>query len=112
MRILSMLAIVFSNVAVSPAMAAGPNIDITSPADGSRIDTKSELTLSYELTPGGGSDHAHLYLDGREATLLRQGKGNYTLDPLAKGAHEICAKMVDRNHTPIGVERCIKVTAE
>ena len=69
-------------------------------------------TLYYELTLVGDANHAHLYVDGREATLLRQAKGSVTLDPLAQGKHEICAKLVNKNHTPIGVERCIKITAE
>ncbi len=112
MRTLSMLILIFTSLAAWPAIAAEPGIAFTSPADGAKLNAKSEVRISYELTPGRGSDHAHLYVDGREATLLRRGKGEYTLDPLAPGKHEICAKMVDRNHTPIGVERCIKVTAE
>ena len=112
MRNLSKLVFIFSSLAASLAMAADAKIDIISPADGAKVDAKSHVTLSYEITRGGGSDHAHLYVDGREATLLRQEKGSYTLDLLEPGVHQICAKMVDKNHTPTGVERCIKVTAQ
>jgi hypothetical protein len=28
---------------------------------------------------------------------------------MAPGNHQICIKIVNKNHTPIGVERCIKV---
>lgn len=112
MRTLSMLVFVFSSLAASPAMAAEAKIDLISPADGSRLDAKAPIKLSYEVTLGGGGDHVHLYVDGKEVTLLRQTKGSHMLDPLAPGMHEICAKMVNKNHTPIGVERCIKVTAE
>jgi hypothetical protein len=112
MRVLSMLVFTFSVLAAPLAMAAEARIDFTSPADGARLDAKAPITLTYELTLVGDADHAHLYVDGREATLLRQAKGSYTLDPLAQGKHEICAKLVNKNHTPIGVERCIKITAE
>jgi len=112
MRYLSMLVLILTSLAASPAVAAEPKIDITSPADGSRLEAKAESRLDYEVTLGGGGDHAHLYVDGKETGLLRQIKGSYTLDPMTRGMHEICAKMVDKNHTPIGVERCIKVTAD
>lgn len=112
MRNLSMLVFTLASITTSLALAADAKIDIVSPADGSRIEALVQHKLAYEVTLGGGGDHAHLYVDGKEANLLRQTKGSITLDPLAPGAHEICAKMVNKNHTPIGVERCIKVTAE
>ena len=112
MRNLSMLVLIFTSLVASSAMAAEAKIDITSPADGSRLDVKAQSKLAYEVTLGGEADHAHLYVDGKQTALLRQKKGSHTLDPLMPGMHEICAKMVNKNHTPIGVERCIKVTAE
>jgi hypothetical protein len=51
-------------------------------------------------------------VDGKEAALLRQMKGSYTMETLSMGNHEICIKIVNKNHTPIGVERCIKVDVE
>ena len=112
MRNLPMLVLILASLAASPAMAAEAKIDITSPADGSRLDAKAQSKLAYEVIMGGEGDHAHLYVDGKQVALLRQMKGSHTLDPLARGMHEICAKMVNKNHTPIGVERCIKVTSE
>ncbi|MDO8463706.1 MAG: hypothetical protein Q7S46_00410 [Gallionella sp.] len=112
MRNLSMLVLILTSLTTSLALAAEAKIDITSPADGSKLDAKAQSKFAYEVTMGGESDHAHLYVDGKQVALLRQMKGNHTLDPLARGMHEICAKIVNKNHTPIGVERCIKVTAE
>jgi hypothetical protein len=37
-------------------------------------------------------------------------KGSYMIFPLDPGIREICVKVVNSNHTPIGVSRCIKVT--
>jgi len=112
MRNLSILVLILTSLAASHAVAADAKIDITSPADGSKIAAKAESKFDYEVTLSDGGDHVHLYVDGKEKGLLRQTKGSYTLDPLARGMHEICAKMVNKNHTPIGIERCIKVTAE
>lgn len=112
MRNLSMLVFIFSSLGASLAVAAEPKIDFISPADGAKLDAKVQAKVSYEVTPGRGGDHVHLYVDGREATVLREKKGTYTLDLLEPGGHQICIRMVDKNHTPIGVERCIKVTAE
>ncbi len=112
MRKLSMLALMLTSLAALPAVAAEAKINITSPADGAKVKAGMPSQLAYEVTLAGGGDHAHLYVDGRETGLLRQKKGSYTLDPLMPGMHEICAKLVNKNHTPIGVERCVKVTAE
>lgn len=112
MRNLSMLVFILTSLSASLAIAAEAKIDITSPADGSRLEANAQSKLDYQVTLGGGADHAHLYVDGKETGLLRQMKGSYTLDPMTRGMHEICAKLVNKNHTPIGVERCIKVTAE
>jgi len=112
MRNLIMLALVLANFAAPLAVAAEPKIDIISPVDGAKLDVMEQNKLDYNITPGGGGDHIHLYMDGKETALLRQMKGSYTLESLAPGNHEICIKIVNKNHTPIGVERCIKVTAE
>ena len=112
MRNLPILAFIFTSLAAPLALAAGAKIDIISPSDGARLDDMEQHKLVYEVTLGAGGDHAHLYVDGKETTLLRHTNSSITLDPMRRGMHEICAKMVNKNHTPIGVERCIKVTVE
>lgn len=112
MRNLSLLLLASSSLCTSPAMAADAKIGIISPTEGTKLDVMEQHKLEYEITPGGGANHAHLYVDGKEKALLRQRKGSVTLDPLTHGSHEICAKMVNKNHTPVGIEHCIKVTAE
>ena len=44
--------------------------------------------------------------------ILRQLKGSYALATLSPGQHDICVKVVDKGHTPIGVEQCVKVTVK
>jgi hypothetical protein len=85
-------------------------VDISGPADGAKIDAKSQIKLDYDITIGGDGDHAHLYVDDRRIAMLRKMKGSYTIFPLDPGIREICIKVVNSNHTPIGVNRCIKVT--
>jgi hypothetical protein len=49
-------------------------------------------------------------VDNKQAAILHQLKGSYALETLAPGKHDICVKVVDKGHTPIGVEQCVKVT--
>jgi len=112
MRNLSMLVFVIASVAAPLAMAAESTIEIISPADGAKLDAMEQSKMEYNVTLGNGADHIHVYVDGKEAALLRQMKGSYTMATLAPGNHEICIKIVNKNHTPIGVERCIKVEVD
>lgn len=112
MRNLSMLVLIFASIAAPLAAAAESKVDISSPVEGAKLDTKLQNKLDYNVTLGGDGDHIHVYVDGNQVALLRQMKGSYTLESLAQGNHEICIKIVNKNHTPIGVERCVKVTAQ
>ena len=112
MRNLSMLVLVLASIAASVATAAETKIEISSPADGAKLDATEQSKLDYNVTLGSGADHIHVYLDGKETALLRQMKGSYTMETLSPGNHAICIKIVNKNHTPIGAERCIKVEVE
>lgn len=87
-------------------------VTIVSPADNATLDAMAEHRITYDVTPGPGGDHTHLYVDGKEVAVLRQLKGNYPVGSLAPGAHDLCIKIVNKNHTPIGVEKCIKVKVQ
>jgi len=112
MRNLSMLVLVLASVAAPLATAAETKIEISSPVDGAKLDAMEQNKLAYNITLGDGADHIHVYVDGEEAALLRQMKGSYTMENMSPGNHEVCIKIVNKNHTPIGVERCIKVTVQ
>lgn len=102
-------------VCVFPAWAGGAEtgaVKIVTPAEGAKLDAMAENRISYEVTPGERGDHTHLYVDGKEAAVLRQLKGSHALDTLTPGKRELCIKVVNKNHTPIGVEKCVKVTVE
>ncbi|MFZ5524170.1 MAG: hypothetical protein ACOY9D_08840 [Pseudomonadota bacterium] len=92
------------------APAGGSRVDIFAPADGATIDAKAQIKLDYDITLAGEGDHAHLYVDDRRIAMLRQMKGSYMVFALDPGMHEICIKVVNGNHTPIGVSRCVRVT--
>ncbi len=94
------------------AFAQEASVKILSPADGAKLDAMAQSKISYEVIPGPKGDHTHLYLDGKEVAVLRQLKGSHTLETMAEGNHDICIKVVNKNHTPIGVEKCIKVKVE
>ena len=94
------------------AMAQEPSVMIDSPADGARLDAMTQARIAYRVVPGPQGDHTHLYVDDKEAAILRQLQGTHTLDTLAPGNHDICIKVVNKAHTPIGVEDCVKVVVE
>ncbi|GAA4404914.1 hypothetical protein [Quisquiliibacterium transsilvanicum] len=94
------------------AFSADPSVTIESPADGAKLDAMAQTKIVYAVEPGPQGDHTHLYVDGKEAAILRSLKGSHTLATLAAGAHDICIKVVNKAHTPIGVEKCIKVSVQ
>jgi len=112
MRVLSILVFMFASFAAPLAMADESKIEISSPADGAKLDAMEQNKIVYNVTLGPGGDHIHVYVDGAEVALLREMKGSYTMETLSPGNHEICIKIVNKNHTPIGVDRCIKVKVE
>ncbi len=91
-------------------LAADASVTISSPADGAKVGT-SGIAVAYEVVTGPKGDHVHFYVDDQEVKVLRQLKGTYTVDSLKAGMHTLCIKIVDKSHTPIGGEKCIKVTA-
>jgi len=98
---------------VAPAsFAAEGSVTITSPAEGAKLDAMAQNKIVYEVMPGARGDHVHLYVDGKEVAVLRALKGSRTLDTLAPGDRTLCIKVVNKAHTPIGVEKCVKVRVE
>jgi hypothetical protein len=91
-------------------LADDASVKISAPADGAKVGTMG-VVVTYEVVTGPKGDHVHLYIDDSEAKVLRQLKGSYTIDSLKAGPHNVCIKIVDKSHTPIGVDKCIKVTA-
>ncbi len=93
-----------------PSLAQNASVKITAPADGAQLDAMAQNTVVYDVVRGDKGDHVHLYVDNKEAAILRQLKGSYPLSTLAPGKHEICIKVVNKAHTPIGVDQCVKVS--
>jgi hypothetical protein len=85
------------------------SVTISSPEDGARLKAGQPITLSYRVLPGPQGDHVHVYVDGDEVAILRELEGNFVLDPLPLGRHELAIKVVNRGHVPIGVESAIHV---
>lgn len=111
-RCLHVVSLFAGIVLAHSALAADGTVTILSPQDGARLDAMAENSISYKVEPGPRGDHVHLYVDGGEAAILRRLEGSYTLPALAAGEREICIKVVNKGHTPIGVEQCVKVMVE
>lgn len=94
------------------AAAEDAYVRILAPQNGARWDAMAQNKINYEVKPGPRGDHVHIYVDGKEVGILRQLKGSYTLETIAPGKHALCVKVVNKAHTPIGVERCVNVAVE
>lgn len=104
-----LLAAAVSMLLVSSAYA-DPNVKFISPADGAIVKAGEAVVVSYEIIPNAGGDHSHIYVNNKEAGVLRKRKGTYTLEPLPAGTHDLCLKVVNKGHAAIGQDTCIKVT--
>jgi hypothetical protein len=85
-------------------------VTITAPAQGATLDAMDENQLVYEVDPGPRGDHVHVYVDAKEVGILRKLKGSYTLETLSSGKRDICIKVVNKAHVPVGIEECVQVT--
>ncbi|MFH1494793.1 MAG: hypothetical protein ABIG70_08365 [Pseudomonadota bacterium] len=92
--------------------AATPYAKILFPADGAKLDAMAQNRMDYEVSPGPNGDHIHLYVDSKEAAIVRKLSGSHPLESLTPGTHSLCIKVVNKAHVPIGVEHCIKVNVE
>jgi len=106
--LLSVCAAIVSGV----LLAAENPIIIHSPAEGATLDALAENSISYEVNRSPGGDHVHLYVNDEEVAVLRNLKSTYNLPTLAPGEHAICIKIVNKAHTPTGVEQCVKVMVQ
>lgn len=99
-------------MALSQVVQAEPGVRIEAPADGAKLDAMEQNRLVYKVDPGPRGDHVHVYVDGREVGILRQREGSYPLETLAPGEHQLCVKVVNKAHTPIGLQDCVKVAVQ
>ena len=94
------------------AYAQEGSVTILSPMEGAQImGGEGPHMLNYKVDPGPNGDHVHVYVDAAEVGILRELAGSFPLKGLTPGAHAICIKVVNKAHTPIGVERCVNVIA-
>lgn len=99
-------------LAAAGAVAAEPHVRIEAPTEGATLDAMEQNRLVYQVEPGPRGDHVHVYVDGKEVGILRQLTGSYTLETLSPGERELCVKVVNKAHTPIGVQDCVNVRVD
>lgn len=111
MKLKSRLAALALGLLPALALAQG-KVTITSPAEGATLDAMDENQLVYEVDPGPRGDHVHVYVDSQEVGILRKLKGSYPLESLSSGQRNICIKVVNKAHVPVGVEQCVRVAVK
>lgn len=116
----------------TPVLAS--EVRILYPEDGETIYSSPTIVQVYFYANFGfKGDHIHLSVDGKDKETLtnlqvrhtteifKKGRwdflmiainGRTDIDPLSPGQHEICAKVVDKAHMPIGEETCIHVVSK
>jgi hypothetical protein len=87
-------------------------IKILSPADHAQVNAGEEHRLVYEVTLGPGGHHIHVWVDDKRGPGIHDLKGMYTLPKLSPGEHVITIKMVDKEHSPTGFEKSIRLIAK
>jgi hypothetical protein len=92
------------------AWAGAESVNISSPSDGANVQANGTQVV-YNAAPGPNGAYAIVMIDGSQAAVLNELNGNYTLDKLSLGDHTVCVRVVDKDRTPTGAEKCIKVTA-
>ena len=91
---------------------ADASVEISSPAADAKLKAGSPIPVTYNVVPGSKGDHTHIYVNGDQKGVLMKLQDTHTLDGLAAGKHDICIKVVNKGHAPIGVEKCISVSVE
>ena len=104
-----LLSSLFALALCNTALAAEGSVRISAPTEGAVLAAQDKHTIEYEVDPGLRGNHIHLYDNGREVAILRSLKGSRAIGKLAPGSHELCIKVVNRAHVPIGAEDCVKV---
>jgi nucleotide-binding universal stress UspA family protein len=97
--------------AASVAAVEGASITILSPTDGSHLTAGEEYPLQYEVKPGKGGDHFHVWVDDKRGPGIHDYKGTYTLPKLTPGEHVIYIGVVDKGHVSTGPKKSIVVVA-
>jgi len=93
-------------------LAAPGSVTIVSPANNAQLEANKEYPLAYEVVPGDGGDHFHVWVDDKRGPGIHDNKGTYMLPKMSPGAHVITLKVVDKGHVPTGPSAEIKVTVK
>jgi hypothetical protein len=88
------------------------SIKILTPKDHEVLESDETYKLAYEVTPGPGGDHFHVWVDQDRGPGIHDRKGEYTLPKMKPGDHTITVKIVDKGHVPTGPEQSIHVVVK
>lgn len=100
-----------SDTEILQAANTAADAKIVEPADGATIRASKKNKIKYQVI-GDEGVHGRLYVDGKEAALLRKRTGSYNLKNLVAGNHKLCIAALNENHKPVSPQQCITVTAQ
>ena len=88
------------------------SIKIVSPKDHEQLEADETYQLEYEVDPGPGGDHFHVWVDKDRGPGIHDRKGKYTLPKMAPGEHVLTIKVVDKADFTTGPEQSIHVVVK
>ncbi len=92
--------------------AAAASIRILSPKDHEQLEADETYQLEYDVQPGPGGDHFHVWVDEERGPGIHDAKGKYTLPKMSPGEHVITVRVVDKGHVPTGPQQSIHVAVK
>jgi hypothetical protein len=102
------------SLTVAPLFAAdsAASIKILSPKDHEQLEADETYQLEYDVQPGPGGDHFHVWVDDARGPGIHDAKGKYTLPKMTPGEHVITIRVVDKGHVPTGPQQSIHVVVK
>ncbi len=114
MRKLVRLFVVLAGFYAPLVMSAETKIEIISPENGARLQNTKPNTLEYRINVAGGNfghrDRMYVYLDDQKLGKLYQLSGQYPLEKLPLGKHEICIRVISEAAAPAELQQCVTVS--
>ena len=107
-----LVACAFGMMLSTNLFAAPGSVTIVSPANNAQLNANEESPLVYDVVPGEGGDHFHVWVDDKRGPGVHDNKGTYMLPKMSPGVHVITLRVVDKGHVPTGPSAEIKVTVK
>lgn len=109
---IAVATLLLAGLAVVANASDQASVKILSPKDHEQLEADETYQLEYEVDPGPGGDHFHVWVDADRGPGIHDRRGKYTLPKMAPGEHVLTIKVVDKGHVPTGPQQSIRVVVK